>query len=165
MSTGLMERRQTTTAIRAWKQEDIIEPAPDEDGAWDDAREVTASRSALDLLSPLDTESPARDRGMRVRKDGDRRTFEQLADELAQALRGLSSTRLAYGHPAYAEIMAMGDRTVPWLLERLEMPGDRPVWLRLLGSLTRFQPGAGKESIPEAAAAWIAWGRLRHDSR
>jgi len=59
----------------------------------------------------------------------------------------------------------MGELVIPWLLERLDTPGDRPIWLRLLGSLTRFQPGAGSNTIPEAAAAWVTWGKLLRNAR
>jgi hypothetical protein len=121
---------------------------------WDETDEThEEGKSPLASLSPLDRESEV------DRSDADKRLFDELADKLAYATRGLSSTRLAYGHPAYAEIMALGDRSIPWLIERLESPGDRPIWLRLLGTLTRFQPGAGMETIPEAAAAWIKWGK------
>lgn len=139
MSTQLLERPASNVAQWGDEEEDSSE----------------TPRSALDALSTFaGTE----------RDDEDRRVFEELADELAYAARGLSSTRLVSRHPAYVEILAMGERCIPWLLERLEVPGDRPIWLRLLGSLTRFQPGAGKDTIPEAAAAWITWGKL-HNAR
>jgi hypothetical protein len=137
MSTELLER--PSAKVTQWGDEED--------------RTVETPRSALDALSPL--------AGENRNDDDDRRLFDELADELAYASRGLSSTRLASRHPAYAEILAIGERCIPWLLERLEAPGDRPIWLRLLSSLTRFQPGAGKDTIPEAAAAWVAWGKLR----
>lgn len=140
MSSALMERP-TATVVGAWDDDEV---------------EVTEDRSALDLLSPLQSQ---RDAEKGETTDSGRRLFDELADELAYATRGLSSTRLAAQHPAFVEIITMGDRTIPWLVERLETPGDRPIWLRLLGSLTRFQPGAGRDTIPEAAAAWMAWAK------
>ncbi|HEY5044678.1 MAG TPA: hypothetical protein VII53_02355 [Solirubrobacteraceae bacterium] len=138
MSTTVMER--PTFEASSWGDED------------DDLAQ--GPPTPLDAVSPLDDGIDA---------EGDeRRLFDELADELAYASRGLSSTRLAIGHPAYAEILAMGERAIPWLLGRLETPGDRPIWLRLLGSLTQFQPGAGRDTIPEAAAAWVTWGKIRH---
>jgi hypothetical protein len=124
---------------------------------WDDEDESreTRSPSALAVLSSRDDVNE----GAAARHD-DKLLFDELADELAGAARGMSSTRLALGHPAYVEILALGDQAIPWLLERLASAGDRPIWLRLLGSLTRYQPGAGMETIPEAAAAWIRWGKL-----
>jgi hypothetical protein len=142
MSTALVDSPATT--LPPWGEDDVAEERT----------------SALALLSPLDEEDKEQDA-----QPDDRRIFDELADELAYATRGLSSTRLACRHPAYAEIMAMGERTIPWLVERLETPSDRPIWLRLLGSLTRFQPGAGRDTIPEAAAAWIRWGKQQHNAR
>jgi hypothetical protein len=147
MSTPVMERTSLRTLARPWGEAEVTED----------------SQSALDLLSPLDGTDDTEPRQAERVEDTDdaRRVFEELADELSDATRALSSTRLALGHPAYAEIMAMGERCIPWLIERLETVGDRPIWLRLLGSLTRFQPGAGQETVPEAAAAWIRWNRQR----
>jgi hypothetical protein len=142
-----------STALRA--QPDAYEEAE----LWaDDDKPDTGilPSSALAAVSALD------DASVDVEEEaGSRRLFDELADELAYAARGLSSLRLAYRHPAYLEIMTLGEQCIPWLLERLETPGDRPLWLRLLGSLTRFQPGAGRDTVPEAAAAWITWGKLR----
>jgi hypothetical protein len=149
MSTGLMER--PTATVASWDDEDV-----DEVGA-------ASERSALDLLSPIQpSPGDAQVGENKASKKPDvarRRLFDELADELSYAARGLSSTRLALQHPAFAEITAMGNQTIPWLVERLETPGDRPIVLRLLGSLTRFQPGAGRDTIPEAAEAWIAWAK------
>lgn len=88
-----------------------------------------------------------------------RSKFDVLADDLAGAALGVSAPRRLMRHPSYLGILALGDAVVPLLLERLRHPGGRPVWLTLLGSLTSFQPGAGKETIEEAAAHWITWGK------
>jgi hypothetical protein len=142
MSSAAVMEHPTVTAVRSWDDDEV---------------EVSEQPSALELLSPVGTSE-----GDKIAPvDSGRRLFDELADELAYATRGLSSTRLASEHPAYAEIMVMGDRVIPWLVERLETPGDRPIWLRVLGSLTRFQPGAGKDTISEAANAWITWAKLR----
>jgi hypothetical protein len=113
---------------------------------------------ALSGLHPEDSVRPADPKGH------DKLLFVELADELAAAARGLSSTKRAARHPAYGEILAMGDAAIPWLIERLEKPGDRPLWLRLLGSLTPFEPGAGRETISDAALAWVEWGKSRSRS-
>ena len=170
MSNALLERA-GGIRTRAWDDEDdasefgadnIVVGIWDEDDGHDPGSHGQATRSALELLSPVAHEEPTEAR--EDRQEGDdqvRQFFEELADELAHATRGLSSTRLARRHPAYAEIMALGERSIPWLVERLDTPGERPIWLRLLGSLTRFQPGAGKDTIPEAAEAWIQWNKQR----
>jgi hypothetical protein len=91
--------------------------------------------------------------------------FDLLADDLESAMLVAGSTRRLMRHSAYTEILAMGEDAIPLLLERLGRPGARPLWLRLLGSLTTFQPGAGQSTVPEAAAAWITWGKLGGHTR
>jgi hypothetical protein len=85
--------------------------------------------------------------------------FELLAEELSEVASVVSSTRRLVTHPAYLGILALGPCVIPLLLERLERGDNRPVWLRLLGSLTTFQPGAGADTIPEAAERWLRWAR------
>src|ERR1700728_61576 len=130
----------------------LLERPTSDHADWPDDDETVESRSSLDELLAARAH---------VNDDDARSLFEELADELVTVTRGLSSTRLAVRHPAYSEILAIGESCIPWILERLQVPGSRPIWLRLLGSLTPFPPGAGKETIPEAAAAWVAWGKLR----
>jgi hypothetical protein len=89
-----------------------------------------------------------------------RDSFNVLADELEEAAAGLSSTRRALRYPAFVEILALGDSVVPEVIERLRISENRPLWLRVLGTLTPFPPGAGASTIDEAADAWIRWGRL-----
>lgn len=87
--------------------------------------------------------------------------FALLADELAEATGVMSSTRRAMRHPAYIEILALGEPAIPLLVRRLSDAWSRPLWLRLLGSLTTFQPGANQETVPEAAAEWMRWAKRR----
>ena len=89
-----------------------------------------------------------------------RMVFELLADELERAMLGAGTTRRITRQPAYYEILNLGDRAIPLLLDRVRRPGARPVWLRILGDLTAYQPGAGQKTVPEAAAEWIRWGKL-----
>jgi hypothetical protein len=62
-------------------------------------------------------------------------------------------------HPAYQEIIAMGQKAVPLLLADLEKNPDH--WFIALHRITGANPvpkeHAGK--LNEMAAAWIAWGR------
>lgn len=85
--------------------------------------------------------------------------FYVLADELEEAASAASSTRSVMVHPVYAEILELGKPALPLLIERLDDTRNRPIWLRLLGSLTTFHPGAGRETIPEAVAAWRRWAK------
>jgi hypothetical protein len=91
----------------------------------------------------------------------DQASFDLLADELAQAVVGLGSLRAAMRHPAYGEILALGSKTVPFLLRRLDDPVEAPLWMRLLGSLIGFPPMLAAGSVPDAAQAWRAWGHAQ----
>jgi hypothetical protein len=132
--------------------------APDyEADLWDD-EDVLSGEEEASHKAPLDALQPVADDA----DEPDRLLFDLLADELVEATSGMSSTRRAARHPAYGEILALGDRAIPWLLLRLEEPGERPLWLRLLGALNRIQPGAGQETVAESAQAWIRWGKTRN---
>jgi hypothetical protein len=87
-------------------------------------------------------------------------SFNELAEELEEMTAGLSSMRRAVRYPAFIEILALGDSAIPAVIERLKTTENRPLWLRVLGTLTPFPPGAGESTIDDAAAAWIRWGRL-----
>jgi hypothetical protein len=89
--------------------------------------------------------------------------FQLLAEELEAAASGVSSTRRLMGHPAYSEILALGNDAIPLLLDRLRTGRNRPTWLTLLGSLTVLPPSAGKDTIDEAAETWLRWHK--HDLR
>jgi hypothetical protein len=94
-------------------------------------------------------------------RDGDEgvdEAFSVLADQLEGAAAGLSSTRRAMSHPAFMGILALGKAAIPGSIERLKCSHNRPLWLRVLGSLTPFPPGAGQSTIDQAALAWMRWG-------
>jgi len=105
-------------------------------------------------LESLETFDPG-DKGAAIRD-----TFSELADELEDAAVALSSTRRALRYPAFIEILELGDSVIPEVIERLRVSENRPLWLRVLGTLTPFPPGAGESTIDAAADAWIRWGRL-----
>lgn len=90
-----------------------------------------------------------------------RDSFEELADELEESTAGLGSTRRAISDPAFVEILALGDSVIPQVVNRLTTSHNRPLWLRLLGTLTSSPPGAGQATIDEAADAWIRWQQGR----
>jgi hypothetical protein len=85
--------------------------------------------------------------------------FSQMADELEEGAAVMSATRRAMKLPAFNEILALGDDVIPEVIERLKVSDNRPLWLRVLGTLTPFPPGAGEETIDAAADAWIQWWR------
>jgi hypothetical protein len=62
-------------------------------------------------------------------------------------------------HPAYQEIVAMGQEVVPLLLRDLEQEPDH--WFAALGAITGAQPVPPEDrgDIEKMAAAWLRWGK------
>lgn len=87
--------------------------------------------------------------------------FAIYARLLEMDAAGVSAPRRLARHPAYAEILSMGDDAIPFLLRKLQGKSGRPLWLSLLGNITAERPGLGNETIDDAADAWIRWGRRR----
>jgi hypothetical protein len=61
-------------------------------------------------------------------------------------------------HPAYQEIIGMGERVVPLLLAELRREPDD--WFWALHAITGANPvpAARGGSLPAMAEAWIQWG-------
>jgi hypothetical protein len=124
---------------------------------WEAEEQIDRSGSAL--------------RAVPVRPDDDRHAressrpgdvaawFAVLADQLEAESSMVSNTRRLMRHPAFIDLLALGDDVVPLLLDRLETSDAQSVWLRVLGSLKSFQPGAGQETIDASVAQWLQWGR------
>jgi hypothetical protein len=140
-STVLVKVERELESERAYQSdwyEDDASSSPDE--------EVVSSVPTIGSRSRFDTSE-------------DRAEFDRLADELASATVGLGSLRAAAQQPAYGEILALGQKAIPFLLERVDDPTQGPLWMRLLGSLIGFPPMLKMETVADAAEAWRIWGR------
>lgn len=88
-------------------------------------------------------------------------TFIQLVNLWREETRGISSTNQMSMHPAYQQIIGMGEAAIPLLLRELEKKSGR--WFWALECITREDPvppehrGKTKEMI----RAWLDWGRWR----
>ena len=89
----------------------------------------------------------------------DRETFERLADEWELGRPRGADIEQMTKHPAYQRIIAMGDRAVPWLLQRLAEKPDH--WFVALNAITGARPvrQESRGRIKEMAQAWLDWGR------
>ena len=88
-----------------------------------------------------------------------RETFECLADEwLRERPRGVDIAQMTR-HPAYQDIIDLGDPAVPWILQRLAHKPDH--WFVALSSITDASPvpPASRGRLDEMTAAWLDWGR------
>lgn len=85
--------------------------------------------------------------------------FQQLAFEWKSATAGLSSPRAIIEHPAYPQIIAMGEPILPLIFRDLQDNGGW--WYPALRTLTGANPvPADVQGQPELnAAAWLCWGQ------
>ena len=68
----------------------------------------------------------------------ERETFDKLADEWEQSRPRGADIEQMTKHPAYQRIIAMGEPTVPWLLQRLAENPDH--WFVALNAITGARP-------------------------
>ena len=85
--------------------------------------------------------------------------FRTLVKQWKKETQADSSILRMIRHPAYQEIIGMGEPVVPLLLAELEHEPD--FWFAALQKITGADPvpkaSAGK--IEEMTKAWIDWGR------
>ncbi len=85
--------------------------------------------------------------------------FAELNATWKEETRHSSKMKTRMEHPAFREIVAMGDKVVPLILAELERNGG--FGFLTLHEITGADPvpqeAVGK--IGKIAAAWIAWGR------
>lgn len=103
-----------------------------------------------DFLSPLS----------RDRMDSER-LFEMLAQQwLRDTAFTSSATRMAQ-HPAYQQIIGMGEKALGPLFRELARRPDH--WFWALTAITGADPvpRSARGNVELMAAAWLAWGRNR----
>ncbi|WP_261251078.1 hypothetical protein [Laspinema olomoucense] len=87
----------------------------------------------------------------------DRETFERLKLEWKEATEMLSSITKKIKHPAYQEIIGMGDKVLPWILEELQKEPSH--WFSALSAITKVDPVTADDNFEQAVEAWLNWGR------
>jgi hypothetical protein len=92
-----------------------------------------------------------------------RESIEQKFQRLAAIWRAetghLSSTSQMFSHPAYQEIIALGQDVVPLLLRDLAKEPDH--WFAALWAITGAQPVPPEDRgrIDRMAEAWLRWAK------
>src|SRR3954447_12543922 len=83
--------------------------------------------------------------------------FQNLETTWHQAVAHQSASTIRYGHPAYREIIALGEPVVPLLLRDLEVNGRH--WFAALKAITGEDPvpAADAGRVGRMAEAWLAW--------
>jgi hypothetical protein len=85
--------------------------------------------------------------------------FRRLEAEWMAEVGHLSSYTAVVNHPAFREIVALGEAVVPLMLRDLE---ERPkLWVWALPEITGADPVATGDAgkIAKMSAAWVRWGR------
>ena len=85
--------------------------------------------------------------------------FRQLVDQWRRETVHLSNIRKKAVHPAYQEIIGMGEPAVALILQEMKrQPGQ---WFWALHAITGADPVAEDDrgKLLEMTAAWLEWGR------
>lgn len=87
--------------------------------------------------------------------------FDKLAREWRKECAHLSSVREMVLHPAYQQIIGMGDDAIPFLLRELERRPDH--WFWALWAITQANPVVPEHRgrVREMAQDWLEWARQR----
>jgi len=85
--------------------------------------------------------------------------FKRLADQWRRDIGPTSSAARMAQHPAYQEIIRMGDAVVPCILAEIEREPDH--WFIALYEITGADPvrKAHRGDIEKMAEDWVAWGK------
>lgn len=89
--------------------------------------------------------------------DSDR--FENLANQWEKETALLSNSSRAAEHPAYQEIISMGQPAVPLILKRMQSQGGH--WFQALHLITGSDPVNPKDhgEIGAMRKSWMDWGK------
>jgi hypothetical protein len=89
------------------------------------------------------------------------RIFNCLIQSVLSETRSESSTHLIAIHPAYQQIIGLGQPAVPLLLREVERKSGR--WFWALKSITREDPvpAGDRGKTQKMIDAWLAWGRQK----
>lgn len=87
--------------------------------------------------------------------------FQRLTLKWKSERRGSSSTATLAMHPAYQQIIGMGEDAVPLILADLQRGVDH--WFWALKAITRENPVPDEDrgNLKKMAAAWLDWGRAK----
>lgn len=85
--------------------------------------------------------------------------FRQLADQWRSDTKYFSSVSKMALHPAYQQIIGLGQQAVPLILSELQQSSDH--WLWALHSITGEDPAERNATFGEAVEAWLEWGKLK----
>lgn len=83
--------------------------------------------------------------------------FFTLAEQWRNETGMLSSPTKKLKHPAYQQIISMGEPVLPLILRELERNQDH--WFLALIAIAGENPVSPEDDFSQAVAAWLRWGR------
>ena len=87
-------------------------------------------------------------------------TFNKLAEQWVKETAFHSFGYFITNHPAYCDIVAMGEPALPFVFREMEKDGYH--WHYMLHEITGFFPALAEEDIGSSKKlddAWLKWGR------
>lgn len=93
--------------------------------------------------------------------ESDRARFEALARKWKEERNPYtSSVAELIDHPAYREIVGMGQVAVPLMLREFQTEAEPDFWFNALRTITGVNPvpKASRGKLDEMARAWVEWG-------
>jgi len=87
--------------------------------------------------------------------------FTELADRCRNQAGSVGEAAVMQ-HPAWMEIVSLGEDVIPFMLEILEQNPTEP-WFSALQKITGVNPAAANRGL-DPANAWLKWGRQRNIS-
>ena len=88
----------------------------------------------------------------------DRDRFDELADQWRVETIFHSNSTMIVNHPAYREIISMGEPVVPLILENMRETGGH--WFKALRDITGANPvkPSDRGKIAVMQESWLEWG-------
>lgn len=81
--------------------------------------------------------------------------FRALRDAWKQSIAPMCDECAAVQHPAYREIISLGEDAVPLIIAELRNAPDP--WFEALAEITDVDPAQCADTVEDAAAYWISW--------
>ena len=88
-------------------------------------------------------------------------TFSELSKQWIKETAFHSNPAIIARHQAYAQLVAMKDDAVPFILKEVSEKRNRPHWFQALHDITGMTPASEETwgNVEEVASAWLEWGR------
>ncbi len=89
-----------------------------------------------------------------------RKRFNKLVRQWTDETEVSSFSHDICMHPAYQRIIGMGEQVIPLILEEADRGNGH--WHWALRAITGENPAQHADSLLEAAAAWVEWGKEQY---